>query len=387
MLELIIYAWFIVLFTLGFVDAVLCTLGFVDLVMDNYNDKYPTIFGWWLEMLNPVGKIVTFPILLPIFIGSLLIFGFRFLFRRSRILFKILFYQQEMYRYTSDYERGQKMTQAILNKIEKLKNFAKSFINQFRHWRPFEIFLGIMAVVGSVILTILWDDTIFGLSVTLTGILCVVLVSKRSQWNYFWGTYNVIGYAYLAFSWGLGGDFMLNAFYFLPMQLVGFLMWKRNLEKGSNEIVKARDFTKKGYIRLVIGTVLAIIGYSLLLQDMIAPYFNSLPLPVAYPIYSTYWLYLFDSMSTVLSVIAMWLMAKRYAAQWLLWIFVNVASIGMWSIALLMNKEIGGFGPGGAIAMIFMWSMYLINAAYGFYIWRKKSVVTISFGGSFLVED
>jgi len=254
-----------------------------------------------------------------------------------------------------------------------MKKLLKSFVDQFRGWNKFEKFLGIMAVVGSIILTILWDDTLFGLSVTLTGILCVVLVSKRSQWNYFWGTYNVIGYAYLAFSWGLGGDFMLNTLYFLPMQLVGFLMWKKNLEKDSNSIVKARDFTTIGYIKLIIGVILAIFLYSVLLQSVVAPYFNGLNLSIAYPIYTTYWLYLFDSMSTVLSIVAMWLMAKRYAAQWLLWIFVNIASIGMWSIAYFANKEIGGFNSGQAPAMIFMWSMYLINAVYGFYIWRKKS--------------
>lgn len=253
-----------------------------------------------------------------------------------------------------------------------MRKLAMPFLNQFSGWNKFEKFLGLMALVGSIILTVLWDDTLFGLSVTLTGILSVVLVSKRSQWNYFWGTYNVIGYAYLAFTWGLGGDFMLNTLYFLPMQLVGFLMWKKNLESGSKEIVKARDFNITGYIKLITITLLAVLLYSIFLQKAMAPYFNGLDLSVSYPIYSSYWLYLFDSMSTILSIIAMYLMVKRYAAQWLLWIFVNIASIGMWSIAYVTNKEIDGFNSGQAPAMIFMWMMYLINATYGYYIWRKR---------------
>jgi len=227
--------------------------------------------------------------------------------------------------------------------------------------------LAAMAVLGSIALTILWGDTLFGLSITLTGVLCVVLVSKRSNWNYLWGTYNVIGYAYLAFTWGLGGDFMLNALYFLPMQIVGLAMWSRHLESGA--IVKARDFDLRGYIKLAIGTILAVFAYSFILKSLIAPLFNGLNWNIVYPIYEGYWLYLFDSMSTVLSVIAMYLMVKRYAAQWILWIVVNVASIGMWSIALINATDTSN----NAIAMLLMWTMYLINAVYGYTVWRKHS--------------
>lgn len=245
-------------------------------------------------------------------------------------------------------------------------NISKSFLEQFKGWNKIEKSLAAMAIIGSLILKYLWADSWFGLSVTLTGILCVILVSKRSQWNYFWGLYNVIGYTYLAYTYGLGGDFMLNAFYFLPMQFVGWSMWNKNLE--SRAIVKAKDFDIPGYISLIFWSSVSIVGYSLALQNFIAPYFNSLNLPIVYPIYDSYNLYLFDSISTVLSVIAMWLMVKRYAAQWLAWIAVNVASIGMWAIALINATP---DTAGSAVAMLLMWSMYLCNAIYGFYNWRK----------------
>jgi len=254
-----------------------------------------------------------------------------------------------------------------------MKTVLLSFINQFQNWNRFEKFLGILAVVGSIVLTILWQDTLFGLTITLTGVLCVILVSKRNQWNYFWGTYNVIGYAYLAYTWGLGGDFMLNAFYFLPMQLVGYLLWQRHLEKGSKETVKAEEYNRAQYIKLGLLSVILILLYSFFLQSIIAPFFNSLGWVIQYPVYNSYFLYLFDSMSTILSIIAMYLMVKRIAAQWLLWIIVNIASIAMWSIALVLNTEIGGFAAGGAPAMILMWSVYLVNAFYGYKMWRKKA--------------
>lgn len=247
-----------------------------------------------------------------------------------------------------------------------MDNILNSFVAQFQGWSKFEKFLGFLAVFGSIALTLLWGDTLFGLSVTLTGILCVILVNKRSNWNYLWGTYNVVGYAYLAWTYGLGGDFMLNAFYFLPMQFIGLAMWSKNLEEGA--VVKARDFTQKGYFNLGLFTALAVAIYGVLLQNHIAPYFNGLGLPVVFPIYESFGLYLFDSMSTVLSVIAMWLMAKRYAAQWVLWIIVNVASIGMWAIVLFNTPN-----DTNAIAMLLMWAIYLLNSVSGYLNWRRFS--------------
>jgi len=245
-----------------------------------------------------------------------------------------------------------------------MEKLAKSFVGQFRGWSKFEKFLGMLAILGSIALTLLWGDTLFGLSVTLTGILGVILVNKRSQWNYLWGTYNVIGYAYLAWTYGLGGDFMLNALYFLPMQFVGYKMWSKNIESGAT--VKAKDFGLNGYINLILFSATAIFLYGVALQNYIAPALNSLNLPVTFPIYESVGLYFFDSMSTVLSVIAMWLMVKRYAAQWFLWLLINVASIAMWSIVLVQDPS-----NTNAIAMLIMWSIYLLNSAAGFINWRK----------------
>lgn len=236
-----------------------------------------------------------------------------------------------------------------------------------KKWNLIEKILVISAIVVSFVLSYIWKDSLFGLSVTMSGVLCVVLVSRRSNWNYLIGTYNVIGYSYLAYQWGLGGDFMLNAFYFLPMQFIGLYMWTKNLEEGA--IVKSRSLSNKSFIKLLILSLFAIVAYTVALKDLIAPFFNSLNLAVSFPLYDSYSLYTMDSVSTVLSVIAMWLMAKRYSQQWDLWIIVNVASIGMWTLAIINSTS----DIGNAVAMILMWSMYLANALYGRYNWKKTA--------------
>jgi nicotinamide mononucleotide transporter len=69
---------------------------------------------------------------------------------------------------------------------------------------------------------------------------------------------------------------------------------------------------------------------------------------------------LLDSASTVTSVVANALMMMRYREQWLLWIIIDAITVVMWLIA-------------GDLIMVTMWSVYLINAFYGYYNWTKLS--------------
>ena len=70
-------------------------------------------------------------------------------------------------------------------------------------------------------------------------------------------------------------------------------------------------------------------------------------------------------MSTVLSVIAQILMIKRFMEQWVIWIVVDVVSVIMWVVAL--------YTEGASIAVLLMWSVYLLNAIIMFIKWLKES--------------
>lgn len=219
----------------------------------------------------------------------------------------------------------------------------------FQSWSKWE--LGWLAVFSfiAVLLSCIWQDTLFGFSVFFTGVVCVVLVARGGIWNYAWGTYNVIGYAYLSYINGYFGEVMLNAGFFLPMQLVGFLMWKRNMNKSKVKM-KRMNLVQIALVLLMAAGIT--FGYGTILENISgqnAPFL--------------------DSASTVLSVIAMILMAMRYAEQWLLWIIVNIVSITLWSLRL-------GSGVEGAAPMVVMWSAYLVNAVYGYWTWMKRSRIT-----------
>lgn len=220
-----------------------------------------------------------------------------------------------------------------------IKNFLRS-------WSWWEItWLTVFSGVA-IALSLLWGDTLFSFSVFLTGVICVVLVAKGSIWNYAWGTYNVGGYAWLSYQNGFYGELTLNAGFFLPMQLIGWLMWKNKMN-GAEVEMKRQNW--KQMVLWLSGAAILTAAYGYFLSTL--PGQNSPYL---------------DASSTVLSVLAMILMARRYAEQWIYWIIIDVVTIIMWVLRLESGVE-------GAPAMIVMWSAYLVNAVYGYIKWLQHS--------------
>lgn len=219
----------------------------------------------------------------------------------------------------------------------------------FKDWTLFEKSWLAVFTLTAIGLSYVWGDTLFSFSVFLTGVICVVLVARGSIWNYSYGLYNAGGYAWLSYQNGLFGEVMLNAGYFIPAQIIGIFMWKKNLAEGSTVVMK--KMTRLSTVTWLIVSAFGTAIYGAILANIPGqntPYF--------------------DSCSTVLSVIAMLLMMYRYREQWLLWIIVDVVSVAMWAFRLNSGVE-------GAPAMLVMWSAYLINAIYGWYKWNKLSVL------------
>ena len=72
-----------------------------------------------------------------------------------------------------------------------------------------------------------------------------------------------------------------------------------------------------------------------------------------------------DALSTVISVVALYISIKMYTEQWILWIIVDVVTVIMWLIALINGT--------GSIAVLLMWCIYLINAVIMYVKWRKET--------------
>lgn len=213
----------------------------------------------------------------------------------------------------------------------------------FKDWTKFELIWLFSFSIINIYLFYAWNDTVTGLLASLTGMICVVMVAKGKIENYYFGLVNIVLYAYISYTNKYYGEVMLNLGYYLPMTFAGIYLWKKAY---SDVKVKVRMLSFTQNVFLAFGTLTAWLLYAEVLTYMKgnSPYL--------------------DSLSTVLSVIAMILMAFRFVEQWILWIIVDVVSIIMWVLI---------FAKGGTdISMIVMWSAYTINAFFGLYSWYMR---------------
>jgi nicotinamide mononucleotide transporter len=217
--------------------------------------------------------------------------------------------------------------------------------NYFKDWNTYEkIWLGLFTAI-IIGLSIFWKDNLIGIIASLTGIWCVVLTAKGKISNYYFGIINVITYAIVAYGWEYYGEVMLNIAYFLPMQFVGIYIWIKNRKQNDKDGVYVKFLNNKQRIFWLILSIIGVVGYGFVLQGL----GGSLPFT--------------DSMSTILSIIAMILMAGLYMEQWILWIVVDVVTIVMWFVVMLQG--------GNDISILLMWIAYLVNAVYGLINWIK----------------
>jgi nicotinamide mononucleotide transporter len=197
----------------------------------------------------------------------------------------------------------------------------------------------------AILYIIICKSYILDTFVLLTGVLCVALVAQGNIWNYPIGAINTIAYAYVAYQNKLFGEALLFMFFYFPTNIVGYFLWKKKITQN---IVISKSLSTKN--KLIIAISLAIttvlVGFVLKsIPEQNNPYI--------------------DAFITTLSVAATLLMIKRYSEQWILYIILNCFCVLLWTIRHINGSE-------SALSMIGMWSIFLVNACYGYYSWTKK---------------
>lgn len=128
--------------------------------------------------------------------------------------------------------------------------------------------------------------------------------------------------------------------FFIVLQVYGWYEW---LYGGENHSVLSVSRASKKIYGMTVLFVLfatALIGYALhLLTDASLPFV--------------------DSFLAVLSMVAQWMMAKKYIENWILWIIVNIGSIGM-------------YGFKGLYLTMILYAVYFGLALLGFREWKKS---------------
>lgn len=217
-----------------------------------------------------------------------------------------------------------------------------------KDWTGFEkVWLTLFTAVN-IYLFFAWGDSLLGLISSLAGMICVVLVAKGKITNYYFGIVQASTYAYISYTYGLYGEAMLNALFYLPIQFIGIYFWRKNVTDKSlaGEDVKVKTLDKKGWVTVIAVSVVASVVYAYFLNHIGGQQVR------------------LDSVAVVLSIIAQVLMIKRFAEQWVLWIVVNVLSVALWFITLTQSG-------GGDWSMLVMWTAFLVNSVYGYVNWLK----------------
>ncbi len=184
----------------------------------------------------------------------------------------------------------------------------------------------------------------------LSGLICVYTAAKN--WIITWpvGIFNSICFFFLFYQVQLYSDMLLQV-YFFGSSVYGWIYWsKREGVEIPITVLGAKLFILLLSFILFFSYLLG--EFTIQLPNLIPKYFT---LPPSYPY--------FDAFTTIASIVANFLLAKRILQSWYLWIAVDVVCI---SLYFLKGIDL--------VAMEYV--VFLLIAIYGVVFWKKNSEVS-----------
>ncbi|AWS50951.1 MULTISPECIES: nicotinamide riboside transporter PnuC [Providencia] len=200
---------------------------------------------------------------------------------------------------------------------------------------------------------------------TIAGLLCILLASLEKTINYLFGLINVSLFAVIFFQIQLYANLLLQIFFFVA-NIYGWYAWSRVTSSQQAELKIRWLSLPKAAITLVI-SVVAIIYLTFNIDavfgvlarwavELLNLFGANLAMPTIEPDAFPFW----DSAMTILSVVAMILMTRKYVENWLLWVIINVISIVIFFIQ-------------GVYAMSLEYLILLGIAVNGSRLWIKSA--------------
>ena len=206
---------------------------------------------------------------------------------------------------------------------------------------------------------------IIGIISTLSGILVSIYTAKASISGYVWWWINTGTFAIIALAGNLYGQFIKNFLILLPLQIYGFIAWRRNMNGNNSEEIAIRKFTTKNWIYAVIGVIICWGLYAIFLTEL-PNILNSL---FSIKISKDPQVIL-DSFTSILTITAVFLTGKRFIEQWYFWLVSNSLGVIMFIIqtvhAGISNPSMFVGGLSNTISIL----QYGAGAVYGFILWR-----------------
>jgi nicotinamide mononucleotide transporter len=175
----------------------------------------------------------------------------------------------------------------------------------------------------------------------ITGVACVWLAARNSIWNFPVGILNGALYLVVFKQARLYSDAGLQVA-FIALLVYGWLKWVRGANVPNAPTLPITHTPRRLAAWLAAAGVVFAVGAGSLFH-----HYTDAALP--------YW----DSTTTAISLAAQVLLARRNLENWLLWIGVDVAYVGMyWHRDLYLTSA--------------LYTVFLGLAAYGYWQWRRE---------------
>jgi len=175
------------------------------------------------------------------------------------------------------------------------------------------------------------------------GLIYLYLEYKVNIWLWIVGVVMPVVHGVLYYEAGLYADAAINVYYVLA-GLYGLVCWLRHSQKSSNavphSVLKAPHFTIP--VLITSYAVLHVVIYWLLVT------FTNSTVPVC------------DSFTTALSIVALWMLSRKYTEQWLVWFVVDAVTVGLYIYK-------------GIPVTAGLYALYTLLAVIGYLKWRKLS--------------
>src|SRR3990167_7540226 len=145
---------------------------------------------------------------------------------------------------------------------------------------------------------------------TLSAFTNIYLATRANIWNWLFGLFAVTLYGVIFYRTRLYGDMSLQAVYFY-FQIYGWYQWRYGSQKRAERPISTMP--KNYYLPSVIILCLFIPVFIFLLS-----HFTNSTTPAI------------DATTTALSLIAQWMMCKKWIENWWVWMLVDLISVEMY---------------------------------------------------------
>ena len=174
---------------------------------------------------------------------------------------------------------------------------------------------------------------------TIFGLLCVWFIVRESIWTFPTGIIMVTLYIVIFYQVRLYSDMGLQVFY-IVFNIYGWYNWLHG-GKNHGRLTVTYISRKEAVLWTIVGTsAIVSLGYGM--DNFTDADF-------------AYW----DASTTIMSLIAQWLMTRKIIEHWLLWITVDVISITLYSLKSLYLTS-------------GLYAVFLILSIMGYIEWRRS---------------